>query len=191
MVACSKLSVWAQFSDQGSNLRPLHWKVASQPLDHQGSPQLYDSQVSPWIPGGIIPGTSYHLNSRSNLLEKKWNYLLVFYIWLNKRGLNMSQFWCPSFFHSWGQLCVCVCVCVWMFSHVFSLWPYGLQPTRLLYPSDSPGKNTGVGCIGEGNGSSQPRKWTLISCTGRQTLCHWATWDAPLGSLDPRLLPYA
>ena len=26
------------------------------------------------------------------------------------------------------------------------LRPYGLQPTRLLYPWDSPGKNTGVGC---------------------------------------------
>ena len=26
------------------------------------------------------------------------------------------------------------------------LWPYGLQPTRLLCPWDSPGKNTGVGC---------------------------------------------
>ena len=27
-----------------------------------------------------------------------------------------------------------------------SIWPYGLQPTRLLCPWDSPGKNTGVGC---------------------------------------------
>ena len=27
-----------------------------------------------------------------------------------------------------------------------SLWPRGLQPTRLLRPWDSPGKNTGVGC---------------------------------------------
>ena len=27
-----------------------------------------------------------------------------------------------------------------------SLWPRGLQPTRLLSPWDSPGKNTGVGC---------------------------------------------
>ena len=25
-------------------------------------------------------------------------------------------------------------------------WPYGLWPTRLLYPWDSPGKNTGLGC---------------------------------------------
>ena len=27
-----------------------------------------------------------------------------------------------------------------------SVWPHGLQPTRLLRPRDSPGKNTGVGC---------------------------------------------
>ena len=27
-----------------------------------------------------------------------------------------------------------------------SLHPYGLQPTRLLCPWDSPGKHTGVGC---------------------------------------------
>ena len=27
-----------------------------------------------------------------------------------------------------------------------SLQPYGLQPARLLYPLDSPGKNIGVGC---------------------------------------------
>ena len=27
-----------------------------------------------------------------------------------------------------------------------SLWPHGLEPTRLLCPWDSPGKNTGVSC---------------------------------------------
>ena len=27
-----------------------------------------------------------------------------------------------------------------------SVWPHGQQPTRLLCPQDSPGKNTGVGC---------------------------------------------
>ena len=27
-----------------------------------------------------------------------------------------------------------------------SLWPYGPQPTRLLCPWDSPGRNTGVSC---------------------------------------------
>ena len=33
--------------------------------------------------------------------------------------------------------------CVCMLRYV---WPYGLEPTRLLCPRDFPGKNTGVGC---------------------------------------------
>ena len=48
---------------------------------------------------------------------------------------------------------VCVCVCVRartrILSHSFvsdSLQPHEQQPTRLLCPWDSPGKNTGVGC---------------------------------------------
>ena len=34
--------------------------------------------------------------------------------------------------------------------------------------------------------SSQPRCWTHISCfscTGRQILCHWATWEALIGQI--------
>ena len=41
---------------------------------------------------------------------------------------------------------ICVCVCV---SHSVvsdSLWPHGLQPTRLLCPWNSQGKNPGVDC---------------------------------------------
>ena len=37
----------------------------------------------------------------------------------------------------------------WKWSHSVisdSLWPQGLQPTRLLRPWDFPGKSTGVGC---------------------------------------------
>jgi len=36
----------------------------------------------------------------------------------------------------------------WKWSHSVmsnSLWPHGLQPTRLFYPWDFPGKSTGVG----------------------------------------------
>ena len=32
------------------------------------------------------------------------------------------------------------------FSRVWLVWPHRRQPTRLLCPWDSPGKNTGVGC---------------------------------------------
>ena len=59
-----------------------------------------------------------------------------------------------------------------------SLWPHGLQPTRLLCPWDSPGKNTGVGChlllqgIFPTEGSSPPLShWQVDS------YC-WATKEA-------------
>ena len=38
---------------------------------------------------------------------------------------------------------VCMLSCSVVF---YSLWPYGLQPARLLCPWNFPGKNTGVGC---------------------------------------------
>ena len=39
---------------------------------------------------------------------------------------------------------MCACSVISVVSD--ALWPYGLWPTRLLCPWDSPGKNTGVGC---------------------------------------------
>ena len=51
-----------------------------------------------------------------------------------------------------------------------SLWPYGLEPTRLLCPflCDFPGKNTGP----SSRGSSPPRDLTWVSCIGRRILYH-------------------
>ena len=46
-----------------------------------------------------------------------------------------------------------------------SLWPRGLQPTRLLCPWDFSGKNTGVGCPFLSRGSSRPGDHTRVSCT--------------------------
>ena len=41
----------------------------------------------------------------------------------------------------------CCCYCCWVASVMSnSVWPHRRQPTRLLCPWDSPGKNTGVGC---------------------------------------------
>ena len=50
-----------------------------------------------------------------------------------------------------ASVCVCVEACMRMHapSHSVmfnSLWPHGLQPTRLLCPYNFSGKNTGVGC---------------------------------------------
>ena len=48
--------------------------------------------------------------------------------------------------------CVCVCVCVCVCAHtLFRDWLFATpwtvcEPARLLYPRDSPGENTGVGC---------------------------------------------
>ena len=47
-----------------------------------------------------------------------------------------------------------------------SLQPHGLQPTRLLCPWDSPGKNTGVGChsLLQGIFPTQELNWGLLHC---------------------------
>ena len=67
-----------------------------------------------------------------------------------------------------------------MFSHsVMSnvLWPHGLQPTRLLYLWDFPGKNTGVGChfLLQEILLTQGLNPSLRHC--RWILYHWATGD--------------
>ena len=43
------------------------------------------------------------------------------------------------------------------------LWPHGLQPTRLLCPWNSSGKNTGVVAISSSRGSPKPRDRTGVS----------------------------
>ena len=64
-----------------------------------------------------------------------------------------------------------------------SLWPYGLQPTMLLCPWDSPSKNTGVSCHAlfqeffPTQRSNLHLLW-LVHC--RQILDHWATREAPI-----------
>ena len=62
-----------------------------------------------------------------------------------------------------------------------SLWPYGLQPARLLWPWESPGKNTGVGChaLLQGIFPTQelnPHLPCLLHC--RCILYCWATREA-------------
>ena len=64
-----------------------------------------------------------------------------------------------------------------------SFWPYGLWPTRLLYPGDSLVKNTGVGCHALLQGSSWPRDRTCVSyvsCLAGRFFTTNATWEAQL-----------
>ena len=42
------------FPDQGSNPCPLHWQTDSQPLRHQGSPQLVLLRRTVWQPGRLF-----------------------------------------------------------------------------------------------------------------------------------------
>ena len=76
------------------------------------------------------------------------------------------------------------------------VWPYGLWPTRLLCPWDSPGKNTGVVAITYSRESSQPRDrtWVSVSCIGRwilYQLCHLEVgrcFSSPFSKLSSKLL---
>ena len=70
------------------------------------------------------------------------------------------------------SLLVCVLSCSVMSN---SLWLYGLYPTRLRCPCNSPGKNTGVGCHALLQGSSQPRDRTQVSHTVGRVLTIWTT----------------
>ena len=56
-----------------------------------------------------------------------------------------------------------------------SLWPHGLEPTRLLCSWDSPSKNTGVGCHSLLQGISQPKDRTHISCSAGRFFTVWVT----------------
>ena len=63
-----------------------------------------------------------------------------------------------------------------------SLQPHGLQPTRLLHPWDSPGKNTGVGChfLLQGIFPTQGLNPGLLYC--RQILYQLSYQGSPLSS---------
>ena len=76
--------------------------------------------------------TYYPLNCRMN---NRW---LFFFLW---DGVSYYFITCWYFNLMLGER---VCVSCSVVSD--SLQPYGLQPTRLLCPWNSPGKNTGVGC---------------------------------------------
>ena len=73
-------------------------------------------------------------------------------------------------------LCVCVLTTLVLSD---SMRPHGLQPSRLLCPWDSPGKNTGVGChsLRQGIFPTQGSNPGLLHC--RQTLYHLSYQGSP------------
>ena len=76
------------------------------------------------------------------------------------------------------------CVCAKSLSDC--LLPHELQPARLLYPWDSPGKNTGVGChfLLQGIFPTQRSNLSLLH------LLHWQVDSLPLVPGKPTLYSY-
>ena len=84
------------------------------------------------------------LLSRVRLLDTPWTAAYQAPLSL---GFSRPEYWSglplPSQFIIWGM----AKQMAWSHSVVSdSLWPHGLQPTRLLHPWDFPGKSTRVGC---------------------------------------------
>ena len=76
-----------------------------------------------------------------------------------------------------AQVCTCALLCLTLCNHVDCCPPgssaHGIFQARIL-------EWVAISCS---RGSSQPRDRTPISdgsCTGRQVLHHWGTWEAPL-----------
>ena len=80
-------------------------------------------------PGRVPQKVSIESTAHYQVLRNGHHFLLIF------QGCR----------HSINHLCCCCCCLVAKSCQTF-LQPHGLQPTRLLCPWDSPGKNTGMGC---------------------------------------------
>ena len=97
-----------------------------------------------------------HKCAVSYLVENLWIFFLIhlvnlhFFIYLNKQShklVTLDMFMKTIYIY----VCVCVCVCLQAcmlshFSHVQLFVTLWTEAAKLLYPWDSPGKNTRVGC---------------------------------------------
>ena len=103
------------------------------------------------------------VHQRSELFIRNWGWckFMCMYMYLRKylRLSNKVGIICNSRMQHPG---LGPSFCVWMlFQLCLTLWPYGLQPTRLLVHGDSPGKNTGVGCHALFQGIFPTQGWNL------------------------------
>ena len=81
--------------------------------------------------------------------------------------------------------------CIVAKSCLTCLQPHRLQPSRLLWLWNFPGKNIGVSCYFLLQGifptqGSYPCLWCLLNC--RHLLYHWATWRVPLFCLPQAIV---
>ena len=95
----------------------------------------------------IAPLFLYY-TKKAKLLHKEHKNVLLKMFQLISPGVKVLKVSTVGMFCDLRGVCVCVCVCVCVSRSVMSDFcdPHGLQPTRLLCPWNSPGKNTGVGC---------------------------------------------
>ena len=98
-------------------------------------------------------------------------YLITGSLYLLTTSIQFSHLLPPTF----GDY-VCPCSVV-----ANSLQPHGLQPTRLLCPQDSPGKNTEVGCpsLLQGIFLTQASNLQLVSAVLQGDSTTKAAWEAP------------
>ena len=137
------------FPTQGSNPHLLHWQVDFLPLNHLGSPNLAEIKSDrKTLP---IYQRLYFLNLLSQIFAAAANLLQSCPTLCDpidgsspgplSLGFSRQEYWSGLPLPSPRHACLLSC-----FSHVqlcATLWK---QPTRLLCPQDSLGKNTGVGC---------------------------------------------
>ena len=79
------------------------------------------------------------------------------------------------------QICRCAVLCLLSHSVVSdSLHPMNCSLPGSSVHGDSPGKNTGGGCLPSSRGSSQPKDRTQVSCIAGRFFTIWATGEALL-----------
>ena len=83
----------------------------------------------------------------------------------------------PSQTQTGGWVCLCVCLVT---QSCLTLQPHGLHSSRLLCQWYFPGKNIRVCCHFQLQGIFLTPGSTQVSCTARQVLYCWATWEGPL-----------
>ena len=85
--------------------------------------------------------------------------------------------WSEDGWGPWERKADDLCCCCRQVASIVSdsVWPHRWQPTRLPHPWDSPGKNTGVGCLLEiGN----VQKEILFQCIIIHSECLTSKWRA-------------
>ena len=109
--------------------------------------------------------------------------ILILACFINQK--NNLKWWLALLFVSWNfhkqfKYSCCCCCCCYVASVVSdSVWPHRRQPTRLHCPWDSPGKNTGVGCVSFSNAWKWKVKVKLLS-PARLLATPWtAAYQAP------------